>query len=801
MGRRFAFRGLDFPFARELGTAMVIVAFSEAVVMVGFALFDPPVPGMVLAVLDVVLLVVLSGILMLVLVVWPLTARQARERALQETIGRARRIGLSAAPLADRLGRMLEMALDLPEFADHRTGAVLARSDDGRFHMVCARGLTAAAVDQIAGRHCGPGLTPTDAACAGPSSPLQILKTVPRRGHTTCWCIPLTHRGKTLGILNLHPSRPLNDMTRTFLTELAESMGEMIAMKRIDARIEAGETLRAIVDHAPFGIWLSDPNGQTIFVNRTLSGATGLDPATVDRNDRVIRMLGTQIHDAFTQPPAPQVASRDPLTLHTTMTVEGRGPREFKVTRVDVRDPDGAFMGMVGIAEDVSANHRLQDALAYQSTHDPLTGALSRDAFQTRLAEACREANETGSAHALIFIDMDSFQLVNDTCGHLAGDRLLAQVAGLLSDSLALLRPGAPGRPEPLLARLGGDEFGLLLYGTDTPSARAVAEQLVAATGALCFRHDGRLLCLGASAGLVPFGRGNQGAAALLQQASSACYAAKEQGRGRVHLSEAEDSVVRAHRGTAKWVPRILQGLEENRFELFTQRIAPLGADDGRDHVEVLMRFRGLDGRLWTPGAFLGAAERFALMPRIDRWIIDHTLATLARHEGTGGRPLRVAINLSGQSLGEPWLAYYILSRLEDAAVDPRRVCFEITETAVIANMEHAVAVMTELKGAGCGLALDDFGSGLSSFAYLDRLPVDTLKIDGSLVREMVVNPVKMEMVAAINRVGHFMGLTTVAEWAEDEEILAALRTLGVDYAQGFAVGRPTPFDRKAHAA
>jgi len=426
--------------------------------------------------------------------------------------------------------------------------------------------------------------------------------------------------------------------------------------------------------------------------------------------------------------------------------------------------------------------------LSYQASHDALTGLVNRREFERRL-ERILATGLPDESHAVVYLDLDQFKVVNDTCGHVAGDELLRQVGAVLVSQV---------RKRDTVARLGGDEFGVLLEHCQQGQALRIAHQMREALQDFRFVWQDRGFTIGASMGLVPIGPGVDTVATVFRAADDACYAAKEQGRNRVHLYEPDDHELARRHGEMQWVPRIQEALAENRFALFYQPILPLG-ETGRAHGEVLLRLLDRDGDLILPSAFIPAAERYNQMQAIDRWVIRRVFAAL-RDPDSVMPSGSVAINLSGQSLSDRQFLEFVEQQIEACAVVLERICFEITETAAIGNLSLAKRFFSALKPRGCRFALDDFGSGLSSFAYLKTLSVDFLKIDGGFVKDMMRDPIDHAMVEAIHRIGHVMGLETIAESVEDERILARLKAIGVNYAQGYAVGRPRPLRKLAQS-
>ncbi len=452
-----------------------------------------------------------------------------------------------------------------------------------------------------------------------------------------------------------------------------------------------------------------------------------------------------------------------------------------------VRDREGNVVGAVMVFYDVSETRHTSHLLSYYASHDPVTGLVNRREFERRLVELLTNARGRGRHHALCYVDLDQFKLVNDTCGHAAGDKLLRQVSFLLSQKV---------RDADTLARLGGDEFGVLLEGCGLDEARRVSETLRGAIDDFHFVWETQVFDVGASIGLVPITPESAGPEDVLGQADAACYAAKEKGRNRIQVYQPGDTEFAHRHGQMRWISRLNRALEEDRFLLYAQTIAPLGRTEPRSaSCEILLRLQDEEGRIVPPGAFIPAAERYNLMPAIDRWVVRSTLTVLSQlaREGGAHRTVRCNVNLSGASLCDERLLEFIREQLAVASVDPRLVCFEITETAAVENLDQASAFMVALHQSGCSFALDDFGTGMSSFGYLKNLPVDYLKISGKFVRNVGTSAVDRAMVDAINRIGHVMSVETIAEFVESGAVLEGLRQLGVDHGQGFAIGRPVP--------
>ncbi|MES9937841.1 MAG: EAL domain-containing protein [Sedimenticola sp.] len=445
----------------------------------------------------------------------------------------------------------------------------------------------------------------------------------------------------------------------------------------------------------------------------------------------------------------------------------------------------GESVGAVLVLRDVSIERELTSALAYQASHDALTGLLNRNEFEHELREALEESRTQKSQHALCYLDLDQFKLVNDTCGHLAGDSLLKQVAGLLHAEM---------RDMDVVARLGGDEFGVLVRHCGVDRALEVAERIRHVVGDYRFKWDENLFDVRASIGVVTIDENSGLLTDVLSAADLACYTAKDKGRDAVHLYKRDDQEMVDRHDQMQWMPRIQGALRNDEFDLYIQRIVALGEDAEPEEIcEFLVRWPQADGGQVSPGIFIPAAERYDLMRSIDRWVVEQAflIISVITQQDPGSRARMYTINLSGQSIGDPKMAQFILEKIQQYTVAPQQVCFEITETAAIANFSVAEDFIRHLRNSGCHFALDDFGSGLSSFGYLKRLPVDLLKIDGQFVRDMCRDPVDHAMVRTIHDVARVLKLKTIAEWVEDEDVLDALKEIGVDYGQGYHIGKP----------
>ncbi|HYP66241.1 MAG TPA: EAL domain-containing protein, partial [Steroidobacteraceae bacterium] len=466
---------------------------------------------------------------------------------------------------------------------------------------------------------------------------------------------------------------------------------------------------------------------------------------------------------------------------HAVLITRAGNEVAIQESAAPICDRAGQVIGAVVVFHDVTRERRLKRALSWQASHDALTGLINRREFDNRLHAALLSAQRGEGSYALLYIDLDQFKLVNDTCGHPAGDRLLRDVTGLLQIRV---------RSSDTIARLGGDEFGILLEGCTLEQATRIAEGVRQAIRDFRFVWGASTLSVGASIGIVPMSADTQNVANVMSAADIACYAAKDAGRNRIHVYEA-DGVSHRHR-EMHWVSRVTRAAEDNRLELYFQPIVPLNGDGGRPFHELTVRLRDAEGSLVPPSEFIPAAERYNVMSVIDRWVMGQAIALLIERRERGVPLPLVAVNLSGTSLNEQSFVDFVLQSVAEPTI-ARALCFEITETTAVTSLANARYLMSELKGRGCRFALDDFGSGVSSFVYLKTLPVDFLKIDGQFISHITQDPVNRSMVEAISKVGRALGIATVAECVESAAVLAELRRIGVDFAQGFHLAPPLP--------
>jgi diguanylate cyclase (GGDEF)-like protein/PAS domain S-box-containing protein len=559
------------------------------------------------------------------------------------------------------------------------------------------------------------------------------------------------------------------------------------------------ELLRVTLQSIGDGVITTDAQGRTVWMNPVAERLTGWTAAEATGRPmpEVFRIVNETTREAL---PNPLDKCLAPATGEMRRAIEHGAPAlllsrhggEFGIeeSAAPIRSDTGEILGMVLVFHDVTAQRALSGEMTYRATHDALTGLLNRAEFEVRLRALLHKTQVNQHQSVLLFIDLDEFKLVNDTAGHEAGDMLLKDVARLLNE---MVRSGDS------VARLGGDEFAVLLERCTLQQAVPVAQKICARMEDFRFIHHGQRFRVAASIGLVPVDDRWPEISGVMQAADAACYAAKEAGRNRVHVWYDTDQALLARHGEMQWAGRLAQALDEDRFVLFAQRIAALqpAATQGSQgiHAEVLLRLVGQDGSISPPGAFLPAAERFHMISRIDRWVLNRAIGWMKTVPSLAAIDM-LSINLSGQSVADAAFCAWAAGRLAEAGPKIcRRLCLEITETTVVTSLTDAARFIEQVREFGVRVALDDFGAGASSFGYLKRLPVDFLKIDGQFVRNLLSDPLDEAAVRSFTDVAGVAGLLTIAEFVESEAVLEKLRSMGVDYAQGYLIHKPAPID------
>jgi diguanylate cyclase (GGDEF)-like protein/PAS domain S-box-containing protein len=567
------------------------------------------------------------------------------------------------------------------------------------------------------------------------------------------------------------------------ITDITER--KMAETKVFEEKERAQVTLQSIGD----GVITTDAEGKVDYINPVAQDLTGWDTRTArgESVETLMTLINENTRAAVDNPVSRCLKEGRVITLAENSVLINKDGNEVPIqdSAAPIRDRLGNIIGAVMVFHDISKESRLFRKLSYQASHDTLTGLINRREFENRLVEALDDAHGNPDLrHALLYLDLDQFKVVNDTFGHTAGDELLRQIADVVQANI---------RSTDVVARLGGDEFGILLERCSQARAMEVAEAIRCAIEAHRFNWQDAFTSARCSIGVVIVSKESDDVASIMSSADVACYSAKDMGRNQIHLYQDSDAALRHEE--MKWVSRITSAVEEDRLELFYQPIVGIGKDNaaGRGHYELLLRMRDVDGEIVGPDLFIPAAERYNLMSTLDRWVIRQALTQLAdRNPEAGKARYTVAINLSGTSLSEDRFLEFVIDELREQQLPEGAVCFEITETAAISNLARVIHFMQALKKLGCRFSLDDFGSGLSSFTYLKNLPVDYLKIDGQFIRHVVEDAVDESMVKAINEVGNAMGIETIAERVESEEVVHKLSELGVRYAQGYFFARPT---------
>jgi diguanylate cyclase (GGDEF)-like protein/PAS domain S-box-containing protein len=576
--------------------------------------------------------------------------------------------------------------------------------------------------------------------------------------------------------------RPLILLAIEDITARKQAEAELIEAKRFTE-----VTLHSIGD----AVITTDAEGVIQYLNPVAEKLTGW---------RAEEAQGQPMHNVFRiireadREPVPDVVVRclkegQAIGLGNHTILISRNGREYAIqdSAAPICSPDGNLLGVVVVFSDITETRRIAKQMIHEASHDALTGLVNRREFERRLQRSLETVRTDRVEHTLCYLDLDQFKVINDTHGHVAGDELLRQLASLLHKKV---------RKRDTLARLGGDEFGVLMEHCHLDEGRRVANTLRDAVEGFRFGWEDKTFRIGVSIGLAPITEATETVANALSQADSACYAAKDRGRNRTHVYSLEDTEFVRRSGEMECVRQINQALEESRYCLYYQPIVAIEPErEEQGRYEILLRMVNEKGTLVLPAEFLPAAERYHVARKLDQWVIATIFDWLRRHPNALHNLSMCSINQSGHSLGDTAFLEYVNREFEKTGIPGSKICFEITETAAIANLANAGRLITDLKRRGCKFALDDFGSGLCSFAYLRTLPIDFLKIDGVFIKSIVDNPVDFAMVKSINDMGHALGKRTVAEFVETQAILDKLREIGVDYAQGYAISQPRALD------
>ena len=535
----------------------------------------------------------------------------------------------------------------------------------------------------------------------------------------------------------------------------------------------------------------TDETGQVDYMNATAERLTEWDfnVARGHSVQSIFRITDIETPTLMLDPVSQCLKEGQIVRLVKPVNLSGRlvSKSVIEATVSPIRNRSGKIIGTVLVFHDISKVRELQDHINYQSSHDPLTGLLHRQEFEKHLDEALRTAHRDGSHHALCYMDIDQFKIVNENYGHIAGDELLIQLSVLLRSAV---------RGEDTLARLGGDEFAVLLKDCSLEEAVSKARSIMSIIEECSFVWNGKAIDVGLAFSIVAISSASGSSNEVFKAAESACYTAKTKGRNQLVIYQSSDPELIKRRGEMRWASRIREALRNQEFQLYYQSILPIqeGNHEGV-HYELLMRTESTNHGLVSPEDFIPAAERYNLMGDIDRWVVSAAIKNIAKLEKVvqADRQSTYGINLSGQSLGDNSFIGYVSDLFDEHDVDPGVICFEVTETSAIINEEIALDIIRKLKKLGCKFALDDFGTGVSSYSYLKSYPFDYVKIDGSFIQNILTNPVDAVMVESVCRIAQVMGIKTIAEFVEEKSVIDKLREIGVDFAQGYGIAKPAP--------
>jgi len=575
------------------------------------------------------------------------------------------------------------------------------------------------------------------------------------------------------------------------------SVGEDISLRMLADKVlaESRRQAQLTLDSIGEGVITTDIDGRIDYLNSAAGELAGVEAEDVlgRTMGETINLVDESDRRSLGDPARRCLQEQDRVNLGRgalLMVKNGSGEHSIELTASPIRDSAGHIVGAVVVLHDVTEMRGITQQMSYQASHDALTGLINRREFERRLDESLQGARTGNGQHALCYLDLDGFKTVNDTCGHMAGDSMLREVAGLIKEKV---------RDSDTVARLGGDEFGMLLVGCPLEKGRQIADDVCYAVKDYRFVWRDKIFNIGVSIGLVEVGHECGAMDDLLSAADSACYVAKKQGKGRVHVYSSHDEAVARHRGDIQWLQRLQSALSNDEFELFSQPIVSLsGKTKSGPAFEILLRMRDENGKEISPDKFMRAAERYQIMPHIDRWVVQRTLAALASESIGLPEGKSCAINISGQTLADEGFLEFVVDCLDRTGVDAAKICFEVTESAVVDNLTHAQRFIGVLHGMGCRFALDDFGSDVGSIANLKNLAMDYLKIDGSFIRDLGSNEVNRAMVDAMIKLARTLDFEVIAEQVEDNLSLEAIRLLGFDYVQGYLLGRPQPLQAVA---
>ncbi|MDH3637950.1 MAG: EAL domain-containing protein [Gammaproteobacteria bacterium] len=576
----------------------------------------------------------------------------------------------------------------------------------------------------------------------------------------------------------------IKDQTKEINTTTSRLQKQIDERKETECLLrETKERFKDFASVAADWFWETDTNLCITYLSERFEQVTGVNPDQALGSPNygipgIQKMMGWESH-------LEHLEQRRPFTNFQFVCAKpDSASRVLSISGKPIYDKHGIFQGYRGAGQDVTKTQRLSEELAYHAQHDSLTGLINRRVFEQHLGRVLAETQGEKSEHILCYLDLDQFKVINDTCGHAAGDELLCQIANLLLRRV---------RKTDILARLGGDEFGLLMENCSLRHASRIADTLRDGIQEFRFSFKGKVFSISVSIGMVPLDKHNTSVANALSAADAACYIAKNQGRNRVHIYKENGAQLIRWKREMELTSTMTQALERNGFKLAFQSIVPANDSGEGSMFEVLLRMEDESGNVMLPNAFLPAAERYSMLTRIDRWVARKALEWLEQNRDRCRDLKLCAVNLSGQSLSDPEFQDFLNELFDETKVPPEKVCFEITETAAISDLSNTQRFIEMFRERGCQFALDDFGSGLSSFAYLKTLPVDYVKIDGLFVKDVTSDPIDLAMVKSINEISHLMGKRTIAEHVEDEQTLAILRDIGVDYVQGNGVSRPRP--------